>query len=70
MKKAVIVLLVLLGSLLSGCGTLVEPNYPDRLRRQKLQLNLQQMMMNEDIDALLLLERNTHLTQWHPYVGY
>jgi hypothetical protein len=68
MKNMLMVLLVLLGSMTAGCS-LVE-TYPERVRRHKLQCELEARMLTDDVEAAVLRERVTHLTQWHPYVGY
>jgi len=71
MRKAVLVGMLIVmaaGFLLTGCATVVES--PDvRNRRTKEISDLQMRMMVEDWDYIWLYERNTGMTQWHPWVG-
>ncbi len=69
MKKLAIVLVMFIGMFLGGCNTLVE-SWPERFDRLQLQNNLQARMFAEDWDYFWLQERCSHLSQWHPLVGY
>ena len=55
-------------SVLSGC-TLTE-TAQERNRRIRNVAALQMRMMVEDIDAFLLLDRNSQLASWNTQVGY
>jgi len=53
---------------LSGC-TLTE-TAQERNRRIRNIASLQMRMLVEDIDAFLLLDRNSQLASWNTQVGY
>ena len=70
MKRLVLlafVMVILASILITGC-TVVE-NKETRHRRGKLITDLQFRMLVEDWDYFWLYERNSALTQWHPWVG-
>ncbi|RPI62219.1 MAG: hypothetical protein EHM48_04435 [Planctomycetaceae bacterium] len=69
MKSLLMIAVLAMGTLLAGCDTLIESSQ-ERSRRINLQNNLQMKMIVEDWDYLWLQERNSRLTQWHPYLGY
>jgi hypothetical protein len=33
-------------------------------------MDMDSRMLVQDLDTILLLDRNTRLTRWHAYVGY
>ena len=68
MKKQLLLLVLMLGSLLAGCG-LVNSS-ADRERQYRQINNIQARMFVDDWDAIWLYEKNSGLTQWHPRVGY
>ena len=68
MKKCLMVLVLCLSGFLAGC-TLVD-TADERNRRIAQSWNLQERMMIDDIDAYLLLDRNSYLTPWYTRVGY
>jgi len=59
--------LMLLGMVFGGCG-LVD-SYPERERRIAHLTDLQTRMMVDDFDYLILLERSSMLSEYHPHVG-
>lgn len=69
MKKVAMALVLLVGTLVTGCSTLVE-TAPERSGRIAMQNKFQMKMAVEDWDYLWLMERSSRLTQWHPTVGY
>ena len=78
MMKRLLVFLVLLASffLIPGCanmreefGATVAENRDARKRRISQISDLQMKMLAEDWDYFWLFERNSALTQWHPWVG-
>lgn len=68
MKKLMALLVLCLGFSMTGCAGLGETQ-PEANRRIKLQAQLESKMLNDDVQYMLLLERSSRLTQWHPYVG-
>ncbi len=68
MKKLLIVLVVLSGVLLGGCG-LTGGTYNERLRRDQQINDFQARQLVDDWDYFWLYERNSHLTEYHPRVG-
>ena len=69
MKRLLVVLVLVLGSLLvTGCATMVEnPEARDRRIRQVWGLQMRGLV--EDWDYLWLIDQNTGMTQWNPWVG-
>lgn len=68
MKKLLIVLVLMLGTLgVTGC-TLVETRAA-RSRRIEQITDLQMRMLVEDWDYLWLYDQNQSTTQWNPWVG-
>ena len=68
MMKCLMTLVLCLGSILAGC-TLVETS-DERGRRIAHLTDLQMRMAVYDFDAILLLDKNSTLTQWYTHVGY
>jgi hypothetical protein len=68
MKRLSILLVILLGSFFLSACTVVE-TASERRRRQVHISKLQMKMLVEDWDYFWLMERNTALTQWHPWIG-
>lgn len=77
MKNLLMALVLTFSSfVLMGCAcgsngdTLVE-TWPERSQRiYRQQIQIQSRELNDDWDYLWLQERNSQLTQWHPYEGY
>ena len=69
MKKLAMVVVMFIGMYMAGCNTLVE-TWPERCDRLQLQNNLETRILAEDWDYFWLQERCSHLSQWHPLVGY
>jgi len=70
MKKITAMLLacLCLGSMMVGCsGTISSPG--DRARRYWLITEVQSKQFNDDLDYLLLMERNSRLSEYHARVG-
>jgi hypothetical protein len=67
MKGILIAAIVCLAGLLAGC-TMAE-SATERDQRIKQQWALQMHMMVEDIDAVLLLDRSSSLSEWDTYIG-
>jgi len=67
MKGIFIAAILCLAGLLAGC-TMAE-SAQERDQRIKQQWALQGRMMVEDIDAVLLLDRTSTLTEWESYIG-
>ena len=70
MKKLAIVVVMFFGMFLTGCGNTLVETWPERCDRLQLQENLEAKMIAEDWDYFWLQERCSHLSQWHPLVGY
>ena len=70
MKKLAMVVILLAGTLMCGCGSTMTETPPEHSRRIALQNDLQMKMLVEDWDTFWLLDHNSSLSQWHPYVGY
>ena len=68
MKKMCVVLILLLGSLLAGCHGMVD-SYAERKIRLKQISELQMRMLVDDLDYLLLIDRSSTLTEYHPHIG-
>ena len=68
MNRLLLVFVVCGAVLFAGCNTLVD-THQERNRRITHLSDLQMRMFVEDLDYLLLLERSSALTQWHPHVG-
>lgn len=68
MKKLAVMLVLMAGTFMSGC-TLTE-TASERHRRILPQKDIEARQFVEDWDYFWLQERNSQLTQWHPYVGY
>ncbi len=70
MKRIAILLLLsmCLGTVLAGCGGTVDTS-AERCRRMWEITELQQRQLNDDIDYLLLYERNSRLTEYHARIG-
>lgn len=75
-KLCVVTLLVCLGSFIAGCSQ--APLSPwdatmysrvERDRRLAHGANLQMMMLLDDFDRVLLIDRSTTLMPWHNRVG-
>jgi len=67
LSLSMIAVLAISGAL-SGC-TLTE-TAQERNRRIRNIASLQMRMLVEDIDAFLLLDRNSQLASWNTQVGY
>lgn len=68
MKKALLALILLAGAVLTGCGMV--DSYAEREQRYKNITRLQMRQAVDDWDYIWMYERNNHMTQWHPRVGY
>jgi len=70
MKKTLLLLaaLVLMTSLMSGCGVI--NSYDERVHRYQQINDLQARMLVDDWDYFWLYERNTYLCEWYPRVGW
>ena len=68
MKKLCIVLILLVGSFLSGCAGLVDTK-ADRKRRIRHITDLQMRMLVDDVDYFLLIDQSSSLSKYHPRVG-
>jgi len=68
MKKLCVALALLVGSFLCGCAGLTE-TYPERSRRVSQLSAMQMQMAVDDFDYIMLLDRSSSLTQYHPHVG-
>ena len=69
--KRIAILLVLcmcLGTILAGCGGVIDTS-SERCRRYWEITQHQQRQLNDDIDYLLLYERNSRLTEYHARIG-
>ena len=69
--KRIAILLVLcmcLGTILAGCGGTIDTS-AERARRYWEITELQQRQFNDDMDYLLLYERNSRLTEYHARIG-
>jgi hypothetical protein len=67
MKGILIAAILCIAGLLAGCT--MSESAQERDQRIKQQWALQMRMMVEDIDAVLLLDRSSTLSQWDTYVG-
>jgi hypothetical protein len=67
MKKLLLTLVLVLAGLVGGCG-LVD-DFGERNRRYATIIDLNMRMAVDDFDAIVLAERNSYLTRWHPRVG-
>jgi len=65
--KKLILLLVALAAMLSGCG-LVDTQ-ADRHRRFRQMSNLHARMIVDEWDYIWLCDHSSNMTQWHPRVG-
>jgi hypothetical protein len=70
MKKFALVVVLLAGTLMVGCAPTLTESAPERSRRIALQSDIQMKMLVEDWDCFWLMDKNSTLSQWHPYVGY
>lgn len=70
MRKTVILLLLCmgLGIVLAGCSGTIDSG-GDRARRYWQITELQARQFNDDLDYLLLYERNSRLSEYHSRVG-
>jgi hypothetical protein len=68
MKKLLLALALLVGSLAIGCN--LPTTAHERAVRYENIVGLQGRMVNDDWDAIWLMERNTRLSRWHPRVGW
>ena len=70
MKMIAVLLLlsVCLGTVLAGCAGTVDSG-SDRARRYWEITKIQSRQFNDDLDYLLLYERNSRLTEYHARVG-
>ncbi|HAU38490.1 MAG TPA: hypothetical protein DCX07_12345 [Phycisphaerales bacterium] len=68
MKKLALLLVLLAGSFLTGCG--VVDSGGDRMRRVGQINDIQARMAVDDWDYFWLYERDSRLTEWHSRVGY
>ena len=70
MKKMAILLLlcICLQAVLAGCAGTIETG-SERLRRYWEITELQSKQFNDDLDYLLLYERNSRLSEYHARVG-
>jgi len=67
MKKLLILLVLILGCAMPGCGLVHTPT--ERSRRISQAHKYQWRMMVDDWDYLWLNERNSRMTEFHPRVG-
>jgi hypothetical protein len=67
MKKLVIIALLGLTALLSGCTYTETPS--ERNRRIIGITNMNARGIIEDWDTIWLYDRNSYATQWHPWIG-
>lgn len=63
MKRLLVLLVVLVGTCLAGCG-LVD-SHQERKRRYKTITQLQSRMIIDDWDYFWLADRPSYLTTWH-----
>ena len=70
MKKLCVLLLVCvcLGSSLAGCAGVVHSG-DERARRYSLINQAHRRMFVDDLDALVLYDRSSRLSQWHQDIG-
>ncbi len=70
MKKIAVLLLLsmCLGTVLAGCSGTID-SAADRSRRYWEVTKLQSRQFNDDLDYLLLYERNSRLSEYHARVG-
>jgi len=70
MKKLLFsIVLLLMAAILVGCGPGLVDTEAQRKRRVRQITDLQMQMFMDDFDYLMLVERNTYLTEYHPRVG-
>lgn len=69
MKKAVLLLVLLVGLFSVGCGPSMKYSADERARVRKMSWDVQYRAMKDDLDYLLLLDRNTRLSEYHVYIG-
>jgi len=68
MRTLLILLAVTLAGLLAGCTMVETPS--EHARRVVNVMEVDMRMAAEDLDYILLLDRNSRLSQWHTRVGY
>lgn len=68
MKKFIVMLVILAGSLLAGCSTPVDTGSERWTRMRNISV-IQTKQFNDDLDYLFLLERSSSLSEWHARVG-
>jgi hypothetical protein len=68
MPRLLIAAIILVATFFAGC-TMVE-TADQRNRRVSHIMDMDSRMLVQDLDTILLLDRNTRLTRWHAYVGY
>ena len=67
MKGIVITAVLCVIGLLAGCT--MSETAEEHNRRLRQQTAMQMRMMVEDLDAVLLLDRTSSLTEWHSRIG-
>lgn len=65
--KGILIAVLCVAGFLAGCT--MSESAQERDRRIRQQMALQMRMMVEDIDAVLLLDRSSRLTEWHARIG-
>jgi hypothetical protein len=68
MKGALIAAVLCVAGFLAGCT--VTETAAEHDRRIRRQTDLQWRMFTDDLDAVLLLDRNTKLTDWYTHMDY
>ena len=68
MKNVLIVLVLLAGAFLTGCG--LTDSLEERERRYSQITDLQLRMLVDDWDYVWLMDQNSNLTEFHPRVGF
>jgi uncharacterized protein YceK len=66
--RNVLVLLIVTLAMLAGCTMVETPS--EHARRVTNIMDLNMRMAAEDLDYILLLDKNSRLNQWHVRTGY
>jgi hypothetical protein len=70
-KSSITLLLVLLSvAFVSGCLRTTPDTYTEREFRTSHSWELDSRMLVDDFDYILLIDRNSTLSQWHQRTGY
>jgi len=69
MRKAILLLVLLAVLFCVGCGDSLQYSAEQRARVRRMSWQADWMSMQDDLDHILLLEKNNRMNEYHVYIG-